>query len=191
MSRPASLALALCCMLGLAAGCSTASGSASSPDIKGDWDVTYDDTMRLELRVGGLVQRDELGEQGGQLSLRDAGAGLDIDIDCTRPDVVCPSEVWPRELTLAQAPGRIDDEGLQLSSVITGAGNGRCVSQPGSTIASEIVTVTHPEATRHEAVALTNGRIVTVFDATCFAPLAGLPAGAQVVLSTGFTAAKR
>lgn len=191
MLRSASYAFSLCCLLSLSAGCGKTAASALVPDFAGEWDVTYDDSLDFELRLPGLVQRARLSELGGQFAVRDAGAGFEIDVDCTRPELICPAEVWPRELTLTQAPGHTDDEGVQLAHVIAGTGVGRCASQAGSVITSEIVTLTTPDSVRHEAVALTNGRITTVHDANCFAPLAGLPAGSQVALTTGFTAAKR
>ncbi|HEX5655706.1 MAG TPA: hypothetical protein VFX59_00860 [Polyangiales bacterium] len=178
-------------LIALGSGCDKTAASGLSPDFAGEWDVTYDDSMRVELRMDGQVQRAELDEPGGQLVLGDAGAGLEIDIDCTRPELICPSEVWPRELALAQAPGQVDDEGLQLHRAIAGEGRGRCQTLPGSAIAGEVASVAKPDSVRQEAVALTNGRVFALYDATCFAPFAGLPAGAQVALSTGFTAAKR
>ncbi|MET0287200.1 MAG: hypothetical protein ABW352_22135 [Polyangiales bacterium] len=182
------LLLALCA---LAAGCDRTAASGLSPDFAGEWDVTYDDSMRFELRMGGQVQRAELEEAGGQFALRDAGMGLEIDVDCARPELVCPSEVWPRELALTQAPGQVDAEGMQLSHAIAGQGTGRCTSLAGSTIVGEVASVTKPDSVRQEAVALTNGRVFALYDAACFAPFAGLPAGTQVALSAGFTAAKR
>ena len=53
------------------------------------------------------------------------------------------------------------------------------------------MSVATSRAVRTEAVALTAGRVVLVVDSACFAPHAGLPAGVDVTLSTGFTAAKR
>lgn len=173
------------------AGCGRSAARGSSPDFAGEWDVTFDDSMGLELRLGGQVQRTRLAETGGAFALRDAGAGLELEVDCTRPELVCPGEVWPRELVLTQAPGRVDDEGLQLTRAIAGEGRGRCASLAGSSIMAELATVTATDAVRQEAVALTSGHVLMLYDAGCFAPFAGLPEGAQVVLTTGFTAAKR
>jgi hypothetical protein len=190
-TRHASLVTTLLALAALGSGCGKTAASGLSPDFAGEWDVTYDDSIRFELRLEGQVQRSELAEPGGQVVLGDAGAALEFDVDCTRPDVVCPTEVWPRELVLTQAPGQVDDEGLQLRRVIAGEGRGRCTTLSGSTIAGEVASIGKPDSIRQEAVALTNGRVVAVYDAACFAPFAGLPAGAQVALSTGFTAAKR
>jgi hypothetical protein len=175
----------------LGAGCGKTAASDLGPDFAGTWDVTYDDALDFELRLPGQVQRAQLGELGGQFSLRDAGAGMELDVDCTRPELVCPAEVWPRELQLEQALGHVDADGLQLARAIAGQGRGRCVTQPGSSITGEVATLAKPDSVRLEALAVTNGRITTVHDASCFAPFSGLPAGAQVVLRTGFTAAKR
>jgi hypothetical protein len=191
-ARRASLVTTLLALGALSSGCDRTAASGLSPDFAGEWDVTYDDSMRFELRLGGQLQRSELAEPGGQVVLiGDAGAALELDVDCTRPDLVCPAEVWPRELVLTQAPGQVDDEGLQLRHAIAGEGRGRCKTLSGSTIAGEVASVGKPDSIRQEAVALTNGRVFAVYDASCFAPFAGLPAGTQVELSTGFTAAKR
>jgi hypothetical protein len=190
-ARRAFLVTTLLALGALGSGCDKTAASGLSPDFAGEWDVTYDDSMRFELRVGGQVQHGELAEPGGRVLIGDAGAALEVDVDCTRPDVVCPTEVWPRELALTQAPGQVDDEGLQLRHAIAGEGRGRCKTLTGSTIAGEVASVGKPDSVRQEAVALTNGRVLAIYDAACFAPFAGLPAGAQVALSTGFTAAKR
>jgi hypothetical protein len=175
----------------LAGACGKSAASPSSPDFVGTWDLTFDDALDFELRGAGEHQRGQLTEHGGSIALRDAGVGAELDIDCTRADLVCPLEVWPHELELGQAPGRLDEEGLQLERAIAGEGRGRCATQPGSRIVGEVVSVAKPSSVRQEAVALTSGRIIAVYDAGCFAPQAGLPSGAQIVLSTGFTAAKR
>ena len=124
--------------------------------------------------------------------MRDAGVALDFEVDCTRPELVCPSEVWPRELSLQQATRQARSRGRAAAcSPSLGAGFGRCVSQPGSFVTGEIMSVATAHSIRPEAVALTAGRVSVVVDAACFAPHAGLPAGTQVTLTTGFTAAKR
>lgn len=175
----------------LMVGCDKSSAGSLPPDFQGTWDVTYDDSIELSLEHGEQVIQTRLDEQGGQVAVRDAGVALDFEVDCTRPELVCPSEVWPRELQMERAPGKLDGERAQLEQALVGAGRGRCAAKAGSVITGEIMTVATSHAVHTEAVALTAGRVVLVVDSACFAPHAGLPSGVDVTLSTGFTAAKR
>lgn len=174
------------------AGCERGIADALTPDFHGTWDVTYDDAIAVEVALDPEAPLEgEVSEEGGQLAFGDAGVALQLDIDCSRPELVCPAEVWPRELTLSRAPGRLDDDGMQLSEVLRGKGNGRCLTRPGSIVTGEVVTTSSPSDVRPQAVALTSGRVRIVVDAACVAPHAGLPSGTELALSTGFTAAKR
>jgi hypothetical protein len=190
MRAVAALCLALC---GLGTGCEKGFAGGLAPDFSGTWDVTYDDSIQVEVQLGELELHEQLAESGGQLSFHDAGLAdtLALEVDCTRNELVCPSEVWPRELSLKSPPGKLDHDGEQLVQPLEGRGNGRCSARPGSLITGEVMNVASAHAVRAEAVALSSGRVRMVLDAACFAPRSGLPAGAQVVLSTGFTAAKR
>ena len=180
--------LGLCSAL---AGCDKILAGSLSPDFAGVWDVTYDDSIEVEVRVSEQTLRASVGEQGGEVAFRDAGSALALEIDCTRPELVCPSEAWPRELALKQAPGQLDDDGVQLARPLAGVGGGRCRARPGSILTGEVMSTHGAEAVRSQAVALTSGRVTTIVDANCLAPHAGLPEGTQVALSSGFTAAKR
>jgi hypothetical protein len=188
-------ALLLGCCLALAgtlAGCEKGLAGALRPDFSGVWDVTYDDSLDVEVQLGAdQVVRETLGEQGGQLSFSDASVSTELALDCTRPELVCPAEVWPRELVLSGAPGKLDSEGVQLAQPLAGAGQGRCAALGGSLITGELMTVAVANAIRPDAVALTSGRIRVVLDGACFGPEAALPAGTRVVLTAGYTAAKR
>jgi len=182
---------AACALLASLAGCGKGIAGSLAPDFAGLWDITYDDSVRVEFALGEQQISARVDEGGGRVAVRDAGVALDFEVDCTRPELVCPSEVWPRELSLQKPPGKLDGDGLQLRQPALGAGFGRCVSQAGSFVTGEIMSVATAHSIRPEAVALTGGRVSVVIDAACFAPHAGLPAGTQVTLSTGFTAAKR
>lgn len=82
-------------------GC--AAGSASpAPDVAGSWAVTYDDALEVEIKVGGEVFKETLGAQGGEVTIEYAGAQLTFDIDCGRPEILCPSEAWPAEVEIEQ-----------------------------------------------------------------------------------------
>jgi len=176
----------------LAAACERGSADGLTPDFRGTWDVTYDDSITVEVAVDPESPlHGEVGDEGGQLGFGDAGLPLQLDIDCSRPELVCPTEIWPRELTLDQPPGRLDDDGAQLSDVLRGKGGGRCVTRPGSVVTGEVVTSSGASDVRPQAVALTSGRMRVVVDVACIAPHAGFPSGTELALSTGFTAAKR
>lgn len=183
--------LALCALLALVGGCGKGLAGGLAPDFEGVWDVTYDDSMQVEFVVEEQVFTTRLDEPGGRVVVRDAGIGLEFEVDCSRPELVCPSEVWPRELGMAHSPGKLDGDGVQLSESLVGAGQGRCLALDGSAIHAEVMAIATAKSIRTEAVALTAGQVSVVVDAACFAPHAGLPAGAQVLLRTGFTAAKR
>jgi hypothetical protein len=172
-------------------GCGKGIAGGLTPDFAGVWDVTYDDSVQVEFALGEQRISARVDELGGQVSVRDAGLALDLELDCTRPELVCPSEVWPRELSLKKPPGKVDREGVQLVQPLVGAGFGRCTSKPGSQVTGEVMSIAGAHSIRPEAVALTAGRVSVVLDASCLAPHAGLPAGTLVVLSTGYTAAKR
>lgn len=172
-------------------GCGKGIAGGLTPDFAGVWDVTYDDSVEVEFTLGEQHISSRIDEVGGQVSVRDAGVALDLEVDCTRPELVCPSEVWPRELSLLKPPGKVDSEGVQLAQPVVGAGFGRCASKPGSHVTGEVMSIASAHSIRPEAVALTAGRVSVVLDASCFAPHAGLPSGTLVTLSTGYTAAKR
>jgi hypothetical protein len=183
--------LAGCALLASLAGCDKGIAGGLAPDFHGVWDVTYDDSVRVEFALGEQQLSTRVEEVGGLVSVRDAGFALDFEVDCTRPELVCPSEVWPRELSLKAPPGKLDREGVQLMQPVLGAGSGRCASKPGSLVTGEIMSVASAHSIRAEAVALTAGRVSVVVDAACFAPHAGMAAGTLVTLTSGFTAAKR
>lgn len=172
-------------------GCGKGLAFALSPDFSGTWDVTYDDSLEVEVQLApDQVVHDTITEQGGQLALQDASVSSELSVDCARPELVCPAEVWPRELALKSTPGQLDSEGVQLAQSLIGKGQGSCSARAGSLLTAEVVTVGTTHVIHPDAVALTSGRARIVVDAACF-PTAGLPATAKVVLSAGFTAAKR
>jgi hypothetical protein len=82
-------------------GCA-ASSKSPAPDVTGTWDVSYDDLIGVEITIGGAVYTAELGAQGGAVTIDHDGQPFTFDLDCDRPDVLCPSEAWPREVTAEQ-----------------------------------------------------------------------------------------
>jgi hypothetical protein len=82
-------------------GCAAGSKSPA-PDVRGTWDVTYDDTIGVEVKIGGAVYTAELGAAGGAVTINHQGKPYTFDLDCSRPDIVCPSEAWPGRVLVEQ-----------------------------------------------------------------------------------------
>jgi len=83
-------------LLGGAQGDGCASNSRSpAPDVVGWWDITYDDTIDVEITIGGSVYQQTLGASGGAFTITHDGQPLTFDLDCSRPEILCPSEAWP------------------------------------------------------------------------------------------------
>ena len=191
MSRPSTRLVLILLCVGSSIGCGKGLAGALAPDFSGVWDLTYDDSIDVELRVGDQTLRGNMPEHGGSLALSEGELSVELQVDCARSDLTCPAEVWPRELHLAKPPGKLDSDGAQLAQPVVGLGTGRCGTLAGSIITGEVMSLAIARAVRPEAVALTAGRIRVVLPGDCFGPSAGLPADAQVALSTGYTAAKR
>jgi hypothetical protein len=82
-------------------GC--AAGSTSpAPDVRGTWGITYDDTIGIEVKIGGAVYHSELGAGGGSFTINHQGKPYTFNLDCARIDVVCPSEAWPKSVVIEQ-----------------------------------------------------------------------------------------
>jgi hypothetical protein len=100
--RFAPLAVALPMLMG-ARGDGCAAGSRSpAPDVTGVWDITYDDALSVTVRIGGAVYTEELGAQGGSFTITHEGQPLTFDLDCARPEILCPSEAWPETVEVEQ-----------------------------------------------------------------------------------------
>ncbi len=82
-------------------GCA-ASSRSPAPDVTGAWDVTYDDTIGVEVAIGGAVYDAELGAEGGVVTIDHDGQPITFDLDCARPEILCPSEAWPETITAEQ-----------------------------------------------------------------------------------------
>ncbi|MBU1239330.1 hypothetical protein KKF84_21260 [Myxococcota bacterium] len=82
-------------------GCSAASKSAA-PDVTGTWDISYDDTLDVTITIGGAVYERTIGVNGGLIEITHDGSPLTFDLDCARPEIVCPSEAWPATVTMEQ-----------------------------------------------------------------------------------------
>ncbi len=90
-------------LLGGAQGDGCAANSRSpAPDVTGSWDITYDDVLGVKITIGGSVYTTELGAQGGTFTIDHNGTPLTFDLDCSRPEILCPSEAWPGTVSVEQ-----------------------------------------------------------------------------------------
>ncbi len=82
-------------------GC--AAGSTSpAPDVRGTWAITYDNTIGIEVKIGGATYNSEVGASGGTFTITHNGQPYSFNLDCSRPDVVCPGEAWPNQVIVEQ-----------------------------------------------------------------------------------------
>jgi hypothetical protein len=82
-------------------GCASSSQS-DAPDVTGEWNVSYDDSLEVTIRIGGEVYDQQLGAAGGVIEITHNGQPLSFDLDCERPEIVCPSEAWPSSIQIEQ-----------------------------------------------------------------------------------------
>src|SRR5687767_11356813 len=78
-------------------GCAAHSDSPA-PDVRGTWRIAYDDTIGVEVKLGGAVYHAELGAAGGMVTIQHQGTPYSFHLDCARAEVVCPSEAWPTQV---------------------------------------------------------------------------------------------
>jgi len=93
-------------------GCGGPINSRSpAPEMTGAWDIFWDDGLDVEIKLGGAVHTARVGSRGGSVTIDHAGQPITFDLDCERPEVVCPSEVWPGSVSVehrnANFPHRI------------------------------------------------------------------------------------
>jgi hypothetical protein len=100
-------------------GCA-ANSRSPAPDVTGVWDMTYDDAIDVEVRVGGSTYTATVPSTGGRFTLAHAGKTLSFNLDCARPDVLCPSEAWPARVRAEQR-----DAGFEHRMIVTLPGQ-RC-----------------------------------------------------------------
>lgn len=187
------LALAACALaIAALGGCDKARSSALPlPDFQGTWDVTFDDEVAVDVRMGDKMLHGRVDGEKGTLELDDGGQPVSLKLDCAASELVCPAEVLPRELVLSGPLGQMDADGVQLAKPLVGMGKGACVARPGSFLTGEVLSSAGESAERAEAVAITSGRATIWVSAGCFGADSKLPSGTEILLTSGFTAAKR
>ena len=82
-------------------GCAAYSRSPA-PDLEGSWAIEYDDQIDVSIELGGVVYEETLGAAGGVIEITHDGRPLTFDLDCARPEILCPSEAWPRTVQVRQ-----------------------------------------------------------------------------------------
>ncbi len=96
------LVLGLPAVMGAKGSCGAINSTDPAPDVEGQWSVAYDNTMDITVKVGGAVYQKTLPGTGGAFVIDHAGTQLMFDIDCSRPEVICPNEVWPTQVSIDQ-----------------------------------------------------------------------------------------
>ncbi|HEY3806155.1 MAG TPA: hypothetical protein VGL61_26310 [Kofleriaceae bacterium] len=90
-------------LMGAAGDGCAADSTSPAPDVAGTWGVTYDDMIDVEATIGGAVYDSQVGAAGGAFTITGSnGTPYTFDLDCSRPDVVCPSKAWPNEVVVDQ-----------------------------------------------------------------------------------------
>ena len=96
------VALALPFTLGAQGDGCAANSRSPAPDVTGEWAISYDDTIGVEIDIGGATYEQEIPATGGTVAIVHDGIELAFDLDCGRPDIVCPSEAWPEQISVEQ-----------------------------------------------------------------------------------------
>ena len=96
------VALALPFTLGARGDGCAANSRSPAPDVTGDWAIAYDDTIGVEIDIGGAHYEEEIPATGGTVDIVHDGIDLSFDLDCSRPEIVCPSEAWPEQVSVEQ-----------------------------------------------------------------------------------------
>lgn len=108
---PAALILVAPFLMGAKGGCGGAAFSKTdAPDVSGTWNIAYDDKLGVEVTVGGKVYKQDLGAAGGKFTINHEGKPIEFNLDCSRPEVVCPSEAWPKQVKIEQRSAEYDHQ---------------------------------------------------------------------------------
>ncbi len=83
-------------------GCASLWSKSEAPEMVGEYAIDYDDSLSVEIRIGGAVYTAEVGVQGGVIEIEHEGQPLKFELDCAREEIVCPSEAFPATVTAEQ-----------------------------------------------------------------------------------------
>ncbi len=161
------------------------------PDVAGTWDAVFDDTIDVKAQVAGEDYQARTHASGGRVAFHDGASLVQLEVDCARPELVCPEELLPHVLTLDNRSGDLSDDGSKFVLSFEGEGKGACRLLSGSMATADVDLLGSPVTGDFRAVALTGGTVSVVLSPACFGADTGLPSDAEVVLSTGFTASRR
>jgi hypothetical protein len=73
-----------------------------APDVRGTWDVTYDNVIAVEIDVGGSTYTGTIAGSAGTVSFTHDGTPAQLALDCSVPWIRCPAEIFPASVTLEQ-----------------------------------------------------------------------------------------
>jgi hypothetical protein len=83
-------------------GCSSLFSDSDAPDMAGTYRIDYDDSLAVEIAIGGAVYTAEIGVQGGVVEIEHEGQPLTFELDCAAEEIVCPSEAFPATVDAEQ-----------------------------------------------------------------------------------------
>ena len=99
--------IVLCGVMSMAPGrCGVAAQGYFSgdpaPDVRGQWDVTYDDTIEVSIDIGGEVVTGSVFGTTNTIEFQYEGEDYVFELDCDEVAVVCPSEIFADTIRLEQ-----------------------------------------------------------------------------------------
>jgi hypothetical protein len=77
-------------------------GTAEIPDMSGQWTLTFNDDLSVEVDVAGTVYNPALGGGESTVTVTHDGQPITYNVDCSRELIVCPSELLPPVVTITQ-----------------------------------------------------------------------------------------
>lgn len=78
-------------------------GTAEYPDVGGTWSLTFANDLTAEVNVGGSVYNPTIGSGATTVSVTHDGKPISYSVDCSKPLVVCPSELLPATVSINQS----------------------------------------------------------------------------------------
>jgi hypothetical protein len=103
-----------------ACGSGTGGGPGDPRDVRGNYDVTYDNQLKATLYLGGAVREVTQAGYGGVIDfgvVNGQPVSIDLTAHCARPEVECPSESFWTRVSVDQPDltrNNFDLQGLQV-----------------------------------------------------------------------------